>query len=223
MTKYEWECELKKNIRNLPEAEIKRVMEYYTELFMDKAERGANEGAIISEFGNPVDVADKILSEYYVERGAKGEGEKYDAKHTNKTAEGPTAVKAEKFEPAKQDSEKVETKVSGGRLAAFIILTVLLGWAVFTVIVCLWAAFLTIGISGGACILAGGVMIVPAIIQTMGNTSVMLVQIGLCIAAIGVGILLIVLTAKLIKLVVFLTKKLFHYIKNFIVVKKASL
>lgn len=64
MTKYEWETELKKNIHRLPADEIKRVMEYYAELFEDHVERGQTESQIINEFGNPVDVADKILSEY---------------------------------------------------------------------------------------------------------------------------------------------------------------
>lgn len=64
MTKYEWETELKKNIHRLPADEIKRVMEYYGELFEDHIERGKTESQIINEFGNPVDVADKILSEY---------------------------------------------------------------------------------------------------------------------------------------------------------------
>ena len=58
MTKYEWETELKKNIHRLPDDEIARVMEYYGELFADMIERGKKETEIISEFGNPVDVAD---------------------------------------------------------------------------------------------------------------------------------------------------------------------
>ena len=69
MTKYEWETELKKNIHRLPPDEIKRVMEYYGELFDDYAERGKRETEIIHEFGNPVDVADKIMSEYDAENG----------------------------------------------------------------------------------------------------------------------------------------------------------
>lgn len=69
MTKYEWETELKKNIHRLPPDEIKRVMEYYGELFDDYAERGKSETEIVFEFGNPVDVADKILSEYVSENG----------------------------------------------------------------------------------------------------------------------------------------------------------
>ncbi len=64
MTKYEWETELKKNICRLPADEVKRVLEYYGELFDDMAERGKSEREIINEFGNPADVADNIFSEF---------------------------------------------------------------------------------------------------------------------------------------------------------------
>lgn len=64
MTKYEWESELKKGIHRLPDSEIKRVVEYYDELFYDKADRGKREADIIAEFGNPNDVAYKIISDY---------------------------------------------------------------------------------------------------------------------------------------------------------------
>ena len=64
MTKYEWDRELKKNIHRLPDDEIKRVLEYYDELFEDYIERGKSEREIIAEFGNPCDVADKILADY---------------------------------------------------------------------------------------------------------------------------------------------------------------
>ncbi len=77
MTKYEWETELKKSIHRLPDEEIKRVLEYYGELFEDNVERGKSETQIINEFGNPVDVADKILSEY--------DGELVDEPETRKT------------------------------------------------------------------------------------------------------------------------------------------
>lgn len=64
MTKYEWESELKKNVHRLPAEEIRKILEYYDEIFADKIERGLSESEIVRQFGNPVDVADKILSEY---------------------------------------------------------------------------------------------------------------------------------------------------------------
>lgn len=65
MTKYEWERQLKKGISGLPKEEQQRVLEYYNELFADKIDAGLREQYIISEFGNPYDVANKILVDYY--------------------------------------------------------------------------------------------------------------------------------------------------------------
>lgn len=65
MTKYEWEKQLKKGISGLPKAEQQRVLDYYNELFADKIDAGLREQYIISEFGNPYDVANKILVDFY--------------------------------------------------------------------------------------------------------------------------------------------------------------
>lgn len=64
MTKYEWETELKKCMHRLPKAEQDKVLEYYGELFADQAENGMSEKQIINEFGNPSDVAFKIMTDY---------------------------------------------------------------------------------------------------------------------------------------------------------------
>lgn len=65
MTKYEWERQLKKGISALPKSEQQRVLDYYNELFADKIDAGLREQYIISEFGNPYDVANKILTDFY--------------------------------------------------------------------------------------------------------------------------------------------------------------
>lgn len=64
MTKYEWDSELKRHIAGLPKEEQTKALEFYNELFEDKIESGYKEKRIIAEFGNPRDVADKILEEY---------------------------------------------------------------------------------------------------------------------------------------------------------------
>lgn len=65
MTKYEWERQLKKGISGLPKSEQQRVLDYYNELFADKIDAGLRETYIISEFGNPYDVANKIITDFY--------------------------------------------------------------------------------------------------------------------------------------------------------------
>lgn len=70
MTKYEWETELKKCMVRLPKAEQDRVLAYYNELFADRADDRMSEKQIINEFGNPVDVAFKIMTEYGMDERA---------------------------------------------------------------------------------------------------------------------------------------------------------
>lgn len=73
MTKYEWETELKKCMHRLPKAEQDKVLEYYNELFADQAENGRSEKQIINEFGNPSDVAFKIMTDYGMDVSAVGD------------------------------------------------------------------------------------------------------------------------------------------------------
>lgn len=67
MTKYEWDRQLKKGISSLPAGEQRRVLEYYNELFSDKIDAGMKEQEVIAEFGNPYDVANKLIVDYYNE------------------------------------------------------------------------------------------------------------------------------------------------------------
>lgn len=67
MTKWEWESALKRHLARLSEAEQERALGYYQELFADKAEAGMSETRIIEQFGNPAEVAEKILAEYQYE------------------------------------------------------------------------------------------------------------------------------------------------------------
>jgi len=61
MTKYEWEKELRKNLKRLPDTEVVRALDYYNEAFFDKEESGMSEREIIRSFGNPFDVAYRIV------------------------------------------------------------------------------------------------------------------------------------------------------------------
>lgn len=64
MTKYEWDSELRRNLSGLPLDEQQKAFEFYNELFEDKIEMGMSESAVVREFGNPFDVARRIIGEY---------------------------------------------------------------------------------------------------------------------------------------------------------------
>lgn len=82
MTKFEWERQLKKGISSLPQGEQQRVLEYYNELFSDKIDAGMKEMEIVAEFGNPFDVANKILVDFYSEGKSTEQTEEYVLSNT---------------------------------------------------------------------------------------------------------------------------------------------
>ena len=159
MTKYEFETELKKKISRLPADEIKRVIEYYGELFEDMAERGKSERDIIAEFGNPSDVAYKILSEY--------DGESNDAAPASDTVRAEETQNAALSEPALETNvekqpksisvQKSKNKLDISRVALFAVINVLTGGVFFIVIGVGWIVLGTLAVCGGAFVLGGGV------------------------------------------------------------------
>ena len=112
MTKYEWERQLKKGISGLPKAEQQRVLEYYNELFADKIDAGLREQYIISEFGNPYDVANKILVDYYNGDKENPEVDAYiyaDSDDIDEAFDEPEPVTyAEPSRKEKRDNKRVE-------------------------------------------------------------------------------------------------------------------
>lgn len=233
MTKYEWESELKKSIHRLPADEIKRVVEYYDELFYDKVERGFSEKEIIAEFGNPVDVADKILSEFDDNAAAatgvpipdmkKDAGNmKAEAAKAEKAAPSSAANETSKSVDKPTDGGKTERQLLGGRLAVFVVFAIIFGGIFAGVAVALWSVVFAVGVSGVACTAAGAACVIPSVIQMANGFGAGLAQAGICLIACGVGILLIVLTVQLVKAGIFLTKKCFHWCKLMITEKKVA-
>ncbi len=242
MTKYEWETELKRNIHRLPDDEIKRVMEYYGELFDDKAERGESEREIIFEFGNPVDVADKILSEYdgelknEIERGvpvppiSKGEGaapsnadaprETVAPKRRSITVENTSARSGGDGAGARKSSSGMSR---GMRVLLFVLINVL---TCFSFFICFAAAWIVIGAlaASGAAMGLGGAVAALASLGVLfgGNAGAGLAQLGMCVALAGVGILLTMAMVKCVKLFGGVSKRMFAYIKNLLAPKEVE-
>lgn len=117
MTKFEWERQLKKGISGLPHSEQQRVLDYYGELFSDKIDAGMSESEIIAEFGNPYDVANRILVDFYNDGKNNAQADEYiystpdSIEETNPSvASQPTetsaAVKSGATEKNNSNSEK---------------------------------------------------------------------------------------------------------------------
>ena len=233
MTKYEWEKELKRNIHRLPDDEIARVLEYYNELFEDNVERGKSEREIVSEFGNPSDVADKIMSDY---DGALEDDDPFDIPpfgKNGKADEKPCAAsKVDTVFGGHADNvgSKIEiTDERGGvrarskcddgdnsrtwALVAFIVVNIMTGFAIFFVLGALWITLGALVVAGAACTIAGGASLVVSFGPLFGGASASgLAQIGVSVAAMGVGILIVIGAVMLIRLYAKATKKAFSWL-----------
>lgn len=232
MTKYEWEKELKRNIHRLPDDEIVRVLEYYNELFEDNIERGRSEREIISEFGYPSDVADKIMSEY---DGALKDDDPFDVppfRASGVTDEKPRAErKAETVFDGHADNPPRKIEITNGNasagaksetdddnsrtwaLVAFIVINILTGFAMFFVLGAVWIVLGSLVVAGIAATVAGVAAFVVSFGPIFGGAAASgLAQIGMSIAAVGVGIMLVIGAVALIKLYAKATKKAFSWL-----------
>lgn len=219
MTKFEWEQELKKNLHRLPDEEVRRVRDYYDELFADKIERGLSETEIIRQFGNPVDVADKILSEY--------EGEVQSAppvvepprisvrdKVTESRSETDDAQPPQppQSPPARQSGER---NWRTGRLLAVVLVTVLTGGLPFILVGVLWIVAAALVVAGVACGLGGilaAILTAGVLIRSGAGTAA--AQIGMYVAASGIGIVLALAALRSIRIVAKATGWTFGFLKR---------
>lgn len=240
MTKYEWESELKKNIHRLPADEIARVMEYYDELFADKVEQGYRETEIIGQFGNPVDVADKILSEYDgdfadtpnvpppsvgksgVDGRTDASGAPSETREPSVASEPPTVAAASDTTAAdagKGAEQKTagKRKVQGDRVALFLLLNILTGFAALIVAGSIWIVAGALCVSGFACAVGGAAAtIVSAVTFVYGGIGATVAQIGVCLAVCGCGILLSVVLCKGVKYLAKATAYVFRGVGHWI-------
>ncbi|MDE7164178.1 MAG: DUF1700 domain-containing protein [Clostridiales bacterium] len=240
MTKYEWEHELKKNIHRLPSDEIARVLDYYNEMFEDNIERGKSERDIINEFGNPVDVADKILSEYDGEL-LPNDGHiatPFDAPSTtaraSETKESAYDRIFDGHEDNKSDEQSADKNVKSGRterksnepverekisetdkrdlkVLLFFAFNVITGFGFVFAAAILWVVLAAFTVAGLS-MSVGGVYAVIVSFGPMftGGFGSGLAQLGIGIACVGLGVILVVCCVKLIRLYVQVTKKIFN-------------
>lgn len=204
MTKYEWEKELKMNIHRLPDDEIQRVMDYYGELFEDNIERGKSEREIISEFGNPVDVADRILSEYDGELKPESVFDTPpkigDDVHRNKSDENAKDVFDEYPDDKKKDAcankspvtveNRTNKDAANLKLAVFLIINFVTGFAFVIVAAVVWIVLgAVVAACGGICV-GGAAMVVVSFGPLFGGAlGSGLVHLGVGIGFVGFGIL----------------------------------
>lgn len=163
MTYRQWEKTFKKRLSRLPKEERERALGYYAELYGDKLDAGTSESEIVREFGDAKDAADKIIAEYSESTSVQG-------KTSVQRTAGDTAARA----------------------AAAVLLFLFVGLPLLAVIFCLAVAGAALFLSGFAVILAGVAYIVYFLVQLcMFGGAGYAAQIGIGLAAAGVGALLV--------------------------------
>ncbi len=70
MTKKKWERIFLKNLKPLSQEERQKALEYYREMYGDKAESGLSEAEILANFGSPDACAMRVLLESFPEKEA---------------------------------------------------------------------------------------------------------------------------------------------------------
>jgi len=240
MTKYEWENELAKNLKRLPEAESARILDYYNELFLDKADTGLSEKEIIKSFGNPFDVAYKVVYGFEEEGGIKmQEQPQQDYSPMSKLNEpiGTSTTDIPNYQPAPattnhqppmnslvdaQDDRNKEAhtayyqqptskkKKRTGGIIARIIFFI----PFFVIFITLWTLVISLIASGiGASIGGIGIAVLSLfLISSQGVPAV--AAIGLGLVSSGIGLLLIVFVRAIFKGTLRMTQKYFYIGKH---------
>lgn len=230
MTKYEWEHELKKNIHRLPADEIARVLDYYNEIFEDNIERGKSEREIIREFGNPVDVADKILSEYdgellptdgHISVPQRTEDKPTDIGifdgHDNNMCDDTIADKSANDKVEQKKTEKTEydkldeVDKRNVRVMLFLVFNIVTSFALVIVASVLWVVLAAFTVAGVGMGLGGAyAFIVSFGPMFTGGLGAGLAQLGIGIAHVGLGVIVVVGCVRLIRMYAKATKTIYN-------------
>lgn len=207
MTKIEWIAELKKNTEKLPSEEQNRILEYYEELFSDKTESGMSEEEIINEFGNPRDVAEKLLNE------SPAEEEKTAVPQEN-IKDGNTSSDSKKTEEKPKEEYKPpvyeKKKRSAGSTLAFITLLLLFGFVGLGVLIAVWAVILSVVVAGASAAFAGVVQFFVSFTLFGGGIGAALAQLGISIFAAGIGFIILANAKSLSKIAILVSRKIYY-------------
>ena len=162
MTYRQWEKAFRKQLSRLPKEERERALGYYAELYGDKLDAGVSESEIVREFGDPKAAADKIIEESAETAFAQG-------KTVRARTAGDTAARA-----------------------AAVLLFLFVGLPLLAVLFSLAVAGAALFLSGFAVILAGVAHVVYFLAQLyMYGGAGYVAQIGIGLAAAGVGAMLV--------------------------------
>lgn len=198
-TRKEWFDSLKKYICSLPESEQRKAIDYYNEIFEDKYESGMSEKQIVDGFGSPYDAATTIINEYQTEN-PDWKRPKYDP--TTGTIKSnpygnftptynytPQTVKNEtEFQPSECYKNHTVSNSKNDLDGIAVFLCVIIGIILYPIAVCISLSFIS------AClylIIGGATGVGYCIFYSATTTTNYLAFMGLNIALIGIGIIML--------------------------------
>lgn len=197
MTKAEFAEELEKNLAGLPKEDIKRSLDYYSEMIEDRIEGGMTEEDAVSAIGSVKEITDRILSEIPI-----------------------TKIVKENVKPGRSLRTWEIVLIAVGSpvwlpiLLSLVIVCLAVYLVFWIVVAALYASDLFFGF-------AGIVGLIATFVQTEGfNYGVICFGIGLICT--GVAILLFFGCNQVAKGLIYLTKKMFLGIKYLFVGGKKS-
>lgn len=228
MTKYHWEAELRKNLRTLDENEKTEIFEYYDELFADMFENGRSEESIIAEFGNPFDVANKILSDYgYENNRTDNQSIKHYEPSTPKKQSKDEAINSNAdydmdaysemnndYQDSSEKSVKRKRRFNFFKSLALLIPAIVLAVLIFALGAALISGALSLAVTSVAMIVAGVAEFIISFFNYATSIGAAVVATGIGLVAIGIGIITIPHTFKLTK---FICKTVPKWLKGFFI------
>ena len=201
MTKHEFLSELRACLAGLPEEDVLRSIEFYTEALDDRIEEGMSEESAVADLGAPKELAARILAEIPLTRLVKN-----------------------KLKPRrKMSSLTVVLLIIGSPIWASLAIAALA--VLFTVFAVLWAVGTAVlysstlalavgGLGGGICYLISYAMV--------GNIAGGIALLGAGILCAGLSILLLLVSNRYLRFLLWFSRKSFLWIKSLFVRKEAD-
>lgn len=250
MTYNEWRDELKSNLLCVPESERRRVLDYYAEAYADRRDAGYTEREIIEDFGAPYDAAQRILGENRSsspyeedyeeprsrrdarrqereERERRREEERLRADRERRKNDRRIPRDGDDFEYCQDSShryeEQSEKQTSSDFTWVFVILCIVFCVPIFGLIMSMVGVTIGLCVSPFAVLISGIAKAGHGIgLLVGGNLAGGLCELGTGVIIFGVGVALIPLFIKLVKLMWDLFGKLFKWLKSLFSGKEKS-
>lgn len=192
----EWVTQLNANLLGVPEAERRRVLDYYAEAYADRRAAGFSESEIIEGFGAPYDAAQAIL-----------EGE-FESGETEKAT--PTRKTEDSTPPPPPPPPAPEKKSDYTWL--FVLLCVVLAVPIFSLVMTMVGITIGFAVAPFSIVASGAGFVIGGIYEMFSSLSTGLVYIGIGFIVIAVGIPLFKVFFMLIKLMWELFSKFFKWL-----------